>query len=94
MLDLKTEAGGLTPLRQVGGLQTEGLALKGADGRGYTFRKLEKHPERVLPKEWQDSELGPIAIDQTAAAHPGGRRSSSARSRSRWGSRSTARGWP
>ena len=70
MLDLATEAGGLTPLVQVGGFQTEGLAMKGADGRGYTFRKLEKHPERVLPKEWQDSELRAIAIDQTAAAHP------------------------
>jgi hypothetical protein len=70
VLDLATEAGGLTPLRQVGGFQTEGLAMKGADGCGYTFRKLEKHPERVLPKEWQDSELRSIAIDQTAAAHP------------------------
>ena len=70
VLDLKTEAGGLTPLRQVGGFQTEGLAMKGADGRGFTFRKLEKHPERVLPQEWQDSELRAIAIDQTAAAHP------------------------
>ncbi len=70
VLDLKTEAGGLTPLRQVGGFQTEGLALKGADGRGFTFRKLIKHPERVLPKEWQESELKAIAFDQTAAAHP------------------------
>ena len=70
MLDLKTEAGGLTPLRQVGGFQTEGLAMKGADGHGYTFRKLEKHPERVLPKEWQESELRAVAIDQTSAAHP------------------------
>jgi hypothetical protein len=70
VLDLATEAGGLTPLRQVGGFQTEGLAMKGANSRGYTFRKLEKHPERVLPKEWQDSELRAIAIDQTAAAHP------------------------
>ena len=70
VLDLSTEAGGLVPLRQVGGFQTEGLAMKGADGRGYTFRKLQKHPERVLPKEWQDSELKGIAIDQTAAAHP------------------------
>ena len=70
VLDLSTEAGGLTPLRQVGGFQTEGLAMKGADGRGYTFRKLEKHPERVLPKEWQNSELRAIAVDQTAAAHP------------------------
>jgi hypothetical protein len=70
VLDLATEAGGLTPLRQVGGLQTEGLAMKGANGLGYTFRKLEKHPERVLPKEWLDSELKQVAIDQTAAAHP------------------------
>ena len=70
VLDLKTEAGGLKPLRQVGGFQTEGLALKGANGRGYTFRKLEKHPERLLPKEWQDSELRAVAFDQTAAAHP------------------------
>jgi len=70
VLDLKTEAGGLTPLRQVGGFQTEGLAMKGGDGHGYTFRKLMKHPERVLPKEWQQSELRSIAIDQTAAAHP------------------------
>jgi hypothetical protein len=70
VLDLETEAGGLTPLRQVGGFQTEGLALKGANGRGYTFRKLEKHPERVLPKEWQDTEIKAVAIDQTAAAHP------------------------
>jgi len=70
VLDLKTEAGGLTPLRQVGGFQTEGLALKGANGRSYTFRKLEKHPERLLRQEWQESELRAIAIDQTAAAHP------------------------
>jgi hypothetical protein len=70
VLDLKTEASGLTPLRQIGGFQTEGLAMKGGDGQGYTFRKLEKHPERVLPKEWQESELRTVAIDQTAAAHP------------------------
>jgi hypothetical protein len=70
VLDLSTEKGGLTPLRQVGGFQTEGLAFRGADGHGYTFRKLEKHPERVLPKEWQDSELRTVAVDQTSAAHP------------------------
>lgn len=70
VLDLATEAGGLTPLRQVGGFQTEGLAMKAANGAGFTFRKLEKHPERVLPEAWRDSELRQIAIDQTAAAHP------------------------
>ncbi len=70
VLDLKAEAGGLTPLRQVGGLQTVGLAMKGGDGRAFTFRKLEKHPERVLPQEWQDTTLRAVAFDQTAAAHP------------------------
>ncbi len=70
VLDLAREAGGLTPLRQVGGLQTVGLALRSGDGRGFTFRKLEKHPERVLPKEWQESALRSVAFDQTAAAHP------------------------
>ena len=33
-------------------------------------RFLRKHPERLLPKEWQDSELRSITVDQTAAAHP------------------------
>jgi hypothetical protein len=70
VLDLEAEAGGLTPLRQVGGFQTEGLAMKGANGLGFTFRKLEKHPERVLPQAWQDSELLGVVSDQTAAAHP------------------------
>jgi hypothetical protein len=70
VLDLQKEAGGLTPIRQVGGFETEGLALKGGDGRGYTFRKLQKHPERVLPAAWRNSEIRAIAIDQTAAAHP------------------------
>ena len=33
-----TFAGGLTPVRQVGSMQSMGLAMKGADGRSYTFR--------------------------------------------------------
>ena len=44
VLDLRTEAGGLTPEFQVGGKETTGLALKGADGRSYSFRKLHKTP--------------------------------------------------
>src|SRR5947207_7006974 len=38
VLDLSREGGGLQPVRQVGGLQTAGLALRGADGKSYTFR--------------------------------------------------------
>src|SRR6185503_8595728 len=38
VLDLKSYAGGLTPVRKVGSMQSIGLALKGADGKAYTFR--------------------------------------------------------
>ena len=71
VLDLSKEAGGLTVLRQVGGMQTPGLALKGADGRSYTFRWIDKDPSRLLPHEWRDTVVADYVRDQTAASHPG-----------------------
>lgn len=71
VLDLAAEAGGLTPLRQVGGYQTPGLAMKGADGRAYTFRNLIKHPERILPPEWRETVPAGLFRDQMSAGHPG-----------------------
>jgi hypothetical protein len=70
VIDLKTEAGGLTPVREVGGLQTVGLALKGANGSLFTFRKLMKEPERTIPKAWLGTEVEGVVKDQTSAAHP------------------------
>ena len=71
VLDLGREAGGLDPVRQVGGLQTAGLALRGADGRAYTFRSLHKEPERLLPAEWRTSWPARMLRDATSATHPG-----------------------
>ena len=48
VLDLRSFAGGLKAVRRVGGQQTPGLALKGADGRDYTFRGLDKDPSDIL----------------------------------------------
>jgi hypothetical protein len=70
VLDLAREAGGLTPVRQVGGYQTPGLALKGADGRSYTFRSLDKDPSRILPAEWRNTATAKLFKDQIAASHP------------------------
>ena len=70
VLDLKTESGGLTPLREVGSMQTVGLALKGADGHSFTFRKLMKASERSLPAMWLGTPIEAIMRDQTSAAHP------------------------
>lgn len=70
VLDLQGEAGGLTPVRQVGGYQTPGLAMKGKDGRSYTFRSLDKDPSRILPPEWRNTATAKLFKDQVAAGHP------------------------
>src|SRR5262245_15465914 len=53
VLDLASEAGGLSVVRRVGGKQTKALALKGADGRSYTFRGLEKDVGGLLEEDFR-----------------------------------------
>lgn len=71
LLDLDRVAGGLTVERQVGGLQTPSLAMKGADGRSYTFRSVDKDATRILPEEWHEAAAATIIQDQTSASYPG-----------------------
>jgi hypothetical protein len=70
VLDLDQFGGGLTPERLVGQSQSSGLALRGRDGRAYTFRGLEKDATRGLAPELRQTIAGRIAQDQTAALHP------------------------
>ena len=72
VLDLAKEAGGLTPIRRVGGQQTKGLALLGKDGRSYTFRGVDKDPSNILPEELHDTFVEGLLRDQMAAQHPAG----------------------
>jgi hypothetical protein len=72
VLDLGSFAGGLTPVMRVGGQQSKGLALKGADGRDYTFRGIDKDPSGILPEDLQDTVVDEIVQDQIAASHPAG----------------------
>lgn len=69
-LDLKTEAGGLTPVMRVGGHQTKGLAFMGADGRSYTFRGVDKDPTAVLPPYLEGTIADRLAQDQISSSHP------------------------
>lgn len=46
VLDLGTFAGGLEPTEQGGGNQTLSLRFRGADGREYAFRSVDKFPGR------------------------------------------------
>jgi hypothetical protein len=70
VLDLQATAGGLTPVRRVGGAQTLGLALKSADGRNWTFRGSDKDPSSILPPDLQDTIAQDIVRDQIAAGMP------------------------
>ncbi|HEY8151940.1 MAG TPA: hypothetical protein VIK51_23745 [Vicinamibacteria bacterium] len=72
VLDLQHYAGGLHPVRRVGGQETKGLAFKGADGRDYTFRGIDKDPSEILPPELRESIAASIVRDQIAASHPAG----------------------
>ncbi len=72
VLDMGSYAGGLTPVMRVGGQQSKGLALKGADGRDYTFRGIDKDPSGILPEDLQDTVVDELVQDQIAASHPAG----------------------
>ncbi len=70
VLDLGNFAGGLRPVMRIGGMQTLGLAMKGADGWDYTFRSIDKDPTHVLPPSFLGTLAARVIQDQTAAAHP------------------------
>jgi hypothetical protein len=71
-LDLQNEAGGLTPVMAVGGQQTMGLALRGADGRSFTFRGIDKDPSAVLPPILEGTIADRVVQDQMSSAQPAG----------------------
>ncbi|HET7234482.1 MAG TPA: hypothetical protein VFJ16_31000 [Longimicrobium sp.] len=70
VVDLGGFAGGLTPVRRGGGRQTRSLRLRGADGRDYVFRSLDKDQARTLPLLGRAT-FGRVRQDQVSALHPG-----------------------
>jgi hypothetical protein len=70
VLDFRTFAGGLKPVMRVGGRQTKALALKGADGRSYTFRGVDKDPTSIVPDQLRDTWVRDLVQDQMAASQP------------------------
>jgi len=54
ILDLSTFAGGLTPIKVGGGLQTKSLRFQGKDGNVWKFRSMSKDPTKVLDADLQE----------------------------------------
>lgn len=72
VLDLHTYARGLTPTDRLGHGQTQALALRGADGRQYTFRPVIKDPTNHLPVDLRETFARRVLIDQMSSGHPAG----------------------
>ena len=63
--------GGLTPIELGGGTTTQTLHLRGADGRRYVFRSVDKTP-RELIEDLEDTAAEAIIQDQMSSFHPSG----------------------
>ncbi len=70
VVDLGLFAGGLTPTRRGGGLQTQSLRLLGADGLLYNFRSIDKDATRAMDPEIARTVVGRVRQDQIAALFP------------------------
>ena len=70
VLDLSTFAGGLTPLKLGGGMQTRSLRLRGADGKAYVFRSLDKDPSKNISAELRETIAARVLQDQISSILP------------------------
>ena len=71
VLDVRTFAGGLTPLRAGGGNQSITLHFTDAQGMRWIFRSIDKFPERNLGAELTDTPASDIVQDHISALNPG-----------------------
>lgn len=72
IIDLERTAGGLTPIRRGGGLQTLSLHLQGVDGDSYVVRSINKDPNKTIPPYLAETLAHDVVRDQISAMHPYG----------------------
>jgi hypothetical protein len=70
VLDPDTFAGGLTPLRAGGDFASNTLHMRGADGRRYVFRSINKDVSKGLGPEFEGTFVEWVVQDQVSASHP------------------------
>ena len=70
VIDLERTAGGLTPIRRGGGLQTVSLHMMGGDGDQYVLRSIDKDPARSIPGYLRRTIAHDIVQDQISAIQP------------------------
>ncbi len=70
VIDLSRTAGGLTPIKKGGGLQTVSLRVVGEDGDQYVLRSIDKDPTATIPEYLLDTIAHDVVRDQITAMHP------------------------
>lgn len=70
VLDLATYAGGLTPTRLGGGLQTVSLRFRSGDGREFAFRSVDKDQTQSLPRDLKGTLVARVDQDQVSSLVP------------------------
>ena len=71
VINLATEKGGLTPVKQGGGKQTKSLRLADASGREYTLRSIQKFvTAKTLPADLQSQAAVDLVSDGISASYP------------------------
>jgi hypothetical protein len=70
ILDMDTYAGGLTPVKLGGGLQTASLRLKGANGKDYVLRSVNKDVSKAIVEELRQTYAQDMVQDQISSANP------------------------
>ncbi|MEE9226012.1 MAG: BamA/TamA family outer membrane protein [Bacteroidota bacterium] len=70
--DLSKLGAGLTPLRVGGGMTTKTLHVKGANGKRYVIRSVNKYPGQGLHEELRGTPIESILQDQISSFHPWG----------------------
>ncbi len=71
-LDITTAMGGLTPVKQGGGMQTKSLRFVGKDSIEYTFRSIDKDIGGALSTWLQGTYVESFLQDGISSAHPYG----------------------
>lgn len=72
VIDLRTEKGGLTPVKKGGSFQSFTLHMEDADKNDYVLRSVDKDPSKALSAKWQRSLFGGMMRDQTSSSFPYG----------------------
>jgi len=70
--DLSQLGGGLTPLQIGGGVTSKTLHVRGADGKQYVLRSVDKYPAQGLPEELRGTPIESVLQDQISSFHLSG----------------------